>query len=353
MKNKDLGFNSDHVIVIPTQLGSEQKSEGVRLLQFYKNELAGNPDIVNVSGASGSFQRGFVIFSFFTQEDGTVRDIGSYVVDENFIRTMELQLVEGRDFLKTGSDVWKTMIVNETFMHTFSDIAKLDSEFPHKILGHQGLKIVGVVKDFHFLSLKRQIQPAALVFGHDIEHTQTSKVDCILIRLRPKNLEQSLETLGGIWQKYQPNLAFTYHFMGEDLESQYKAEKMWRQIILYTSVFAILVACMGLLGLTSLSIAKRQRELGIRKILGASVLQLLQLLNREIIILIIIANIIAWPVSYYVASLYLEGFAYKTTLDLGYFILSGLTILFMTALSVNSIVIKEAMKNPVNAIRYE
>lgn len=353
MKNKDLGFNTDQVIVIPLQKDSESRSGGARILQFYKNELAENPNITNVSGTSGSFQRGFVIFSFFTQEDGTVRDIGSYVVDADFISTMELKLNQGRNFLSASSDVEKTMIVNETFMNSFPDMAKLDREFPHKILGYQGLRIVGVVKDFHFLSLKRQIQPAALVFGHSVEQTRSSGVDCILIKVRPQNLEQSIDALKSIWQKYQPNLAFAYHFMNEDLESQYKAEEMWRQIILYTSVFAILIACMGLLGLTSLSITKRERELGIRKVLGASTVQLLQLLNREIITLITIANVIAWPVSYYVANLFLESFAYRTSIDFGYFILSGLAVLILTAFSVNSLAINAALKNPVNAIRYE
>lgn len=353
VKNKDLGFNADHGVVIPTKLDSENKSDGVRLLQFYKNELVGNPDIMSVSGASGSFQRGFVIFSFFKPEEGTVREIGNYIVDANFITTMDLKLIAGRDFLKSGSDVGKAMIVNETFMSNFSDIAKLDGEFPYKILGRKRLKIVGVVKDFHFLSLKQQIQPAALVFGHDVEHAETSNVDCILIKLRPQNLEQSIATLKGIWQKYQPNREFAYHFMYEDLASQYIAEEMWRQIILYASAFSIFLASLGLLGLTSLSLAKRRHELGIRKVLGASLLQLLKLINREMVTLIMIANIIAWPLSYYVANLFLRDFAYRTTIHFGYFILCGFAILFLTALTVNSLVIKAAMKSPVEAIKYE
>ncbi len=353
VQNKDLGFNANHVVVVPTLEASGEMSDGAELLQYYKAELAANPGIINVAGASGSFQRGFVTFSFFTQEDGTVSDVGSYVVDENFRRTMELEIIEGRDFLPASGDAGKSMIVNETFMKDFSGIAKRNQPFPYRILGHERLKIVGVVKDFNFLSLKRHVLPAALVLGQTARGSLKGKVDCILVRVRPQGIAESLDALKRIWQKYRPNLAFRYNFMDEDVAGQYSAEAMWHKLITIAATFAIVIACMGLIGLTSLAVAQRKREIGIRRVFGASVTQLLQLLNRELLILLLTAYAISWPVSYYIASQFLQSFAYKTPIDFGLFIICGLITFVLSALSVNSLLIKAAMQNPVNILRTE
>lgn len=350
IQRHNLGFDPKNVIVIPTQEAT--KLEGAKLFLHYKNELVSNPNIINISAASGSFQRWFAVFSFFTMEDGTVMDVARYGVDANFIQTMELELIEGRNFRASESDIGNTMIVNETFMHTFSGIAKLNTDFPYRIYTSKRKQIIGVVKDFHFESFKKTIMPTALVLDLKGE-IKYGKIDCILIRIKPDNTTETIATLKRIWQRYRPYHAFSYNFMEEDIRQQYQTEDRWRHIISFASAFAIIIVSLGILGLASLSATRRQKEIGIRKVLGASASQVLHVLNREFILLFVVANIVAWPISYKVVSNFLENFAYRTSLNLSDFLIGSFIVLIFAGTVTCLKTLKVTMENPVKIIKYE
>ena len=204
--------------------------------------------------------------------------------------------------------------------------------------------IIGVVKDFHFLSLHYGIKPVVLYLRG---------TDNILVRVSPEDIPGTLAVLEDKWRAIAPNRPFEYFFLNEDIGRQYRAEKRWGEIVRYSAAFAIFIACLGALGLASLAVAGRTKEIGIRKVFGASVIQILSLFSGEFTRLVIVANLIAWPIAYYLMSRWLQDFAYRINLGPGMFVLGGILTLIIVLLTVVSQAIKAAMTNPVNALRYE
>jgi putative ABC transport system permease protein len=175
----------------------------------------------------------------------------------------------------------------------------------------------------------------------------------ILVRIRPGDIEGTLATLKATWGRVTPEVPFTYTFMDEDLEQQYLSDQRWSKIVSYASFFAILVACLGLFGLASLAVAGRTKEIGIRKVLGASVTSVARLVSREFIWLVGAGLALAAPAAYYAMSRWLEGFAYHIEIGPGIFLLSGAVVLVTAMLAVSYQAVKAAVADPVRSLRYE
>jgi len=233
--------------------------------------------------------------------------------------TLGLKIIQGRDFSREYASDRHGVIVNQRF------VEKLGFESPlGKTIGEssQGfpydLKIIGVVEDFNFSSLHNDIDPA-------IFHIQPGNwgYRYLLARISTSNIHDTLKHLEASWKEIQPEKPFVYKFLSDVLEDYYKTEKRWKGIIQISSILAIGIACMGIFGLTSITINQRVKEIGIRKVLGAKVLQIINLVVIDFVVLVGIANVIAWPIAYYDMHKWLQNFAYRLNIEIWIFILSG------------------------------
>jgi putative ABC transport system permease protein len=211
--------------------------------------------------------------------------------------------------------------------------------------------VIGVVKDFHTRPLHFPVQPVMLTLNETVN--QQIHKRHLLVRISPNDIPATLAALGVAWQKVAPDVPFAYSFLDADLGRQYQAEERWGQIVTYAAGFAILIACLGLLGMAALSSSGRTKEIGIRKVLGASVTGIALLVSREYVRLAVIAVILAAPIAWVATSRWLQHFAYHVPLSPSLFLLSGVLVFMAAVLTVSYQSIKAAVADPVNSLRYE
>ena len=348
VQDKDLGFDDEFLIAIPSYTG--WGAEGDRILELYKNELAGKQGIVSVSGVNYSFARGYNSVGWPC--NGVDRTAQSYRVDVDFLCTTRAELVEGRDFSSDfPGDATGSIIVNETLVREFG----LDSPIGEKLDGWGTLvmgdstdpAIVGVVKDYHVASFRDPIKPVVLHLNPKMPLFN------ILVRISPDNAANTLGTLESVWREVNPGKPFDYRFVDEYLSTLSYMDRQMERTTRYSSGLAVALACLGLFGLSALSVTRRTKEIGVRKVLGATLPSVLILIGREFLLLVIAANLIAWPVAYLVMQSWLSEFAYRTPIGIETFALAGLLALIIAIVSVCYQAAKAATANPVDAIRYE
>ena len=347
MLNKNLGYDAEHVVVVPTfARDGKLADERVDRLQ---EELARRPEIVIAARTSASFTRGWDRNGF--KHNGVLRRAFVYRVDENYLNLMAMELKEGRNFTPgMTSDIVGSVIVNEALVKEFG----LQEPVVGKRLGGWNEKnvpggpvIIGVVKDYNFLSLKNQIGPAFLTMDPNWFASE------VLIRIRGENIPGTLQLLEATWKKIAPEAPFAYSFLDENVARQYDEEKRWGSIITFSSLLAILLACLGLLGLVANTVSNRAKEVSIRKVLGASVANLVETLTSTFLKLILVANIIAWPLAWYAMNPWLQNFAYRIDISLWVFALAGGIAFLIAFLTVGVQALRAAVANPVEALRYE
>jgi putative ABC transport system permease protein len=210
-----------------------------------------------------------------------------------------------------------------------------------------GRHIVGVVKDYQFTSQRQQVLPMMLVEDPKIP------LNDILVRVSPVNIPTTIEALGAVWKTIAPGVPFSISFLDQDVQRQYSFEMRWSTIVEYSSLFALALSCMGLFGMVTLSVSRRTKEIGIRKVLGASVTSVAGLVSKEFVGLVLLANVIAWPAAYFAANKWLEDYASRIQLDIGLFVEAGGLALIVAMITIIFQVIRTSMANPVEALRYE
>lgn len=345
---KNLGYNPEHVIAINTFGGAGDEGEK-RMLRL-REALAAHPQqVLGVAGTSASFNKGWDINSF--GHEGVERSAYFYRVDYDYLDMLGITLKDGRNFSREiPSDVNAAVIVNETLVQEFGWQEpvvgrRLSGWRTEKIPG--GPVVVGVVKDYHFLSLHQRIQPVVLMLDREWG------INFVLVRVNAKNISATLKLIEEKWQTVASNTPFEYAFVDDDVQQQYAADLRWQKIITSSTVFAVMLACLGLFGLSTLAATSRTKEIGIRKVLGASVTRVVTLLSREFAVLVLLANLLAWPFAYLVMSKVLQNYAYRIGLNLWVFALSGGLALLIALATVSTQAIKAALANPVEALRYE
>lgn len=256
---------------------------------------------------------------------------------------MGIDMASGRDFSRDiPSDSGRAYILNETAVKELDLASPLGRQF--KIIDKG--TIIGVVKDFHFDSLHRRIEPLALcVYPAEFQN--------LSVRVRPGRTDDVLRDLKALWKRFAPETPLDYSFLDEDFDKLYKADLRLNRIFLAAAGASILVAGLGLYGLASLTAKRRTKEIGIRKILGASVTGLTIQLSRQFISLVALANIFAWPIAYYALGRWLEGFAYRTSLSVRPFLLSAFFALAASLLAVGWQTVQSARSDPVKSLRCE
>ncbi len=341
IKTKRLGWDKEHLVYIPLRADTKKSYNTL------KQKLIQNPQILNVTGTSqlpthiGSNSGG-------AQWEGKDPElqvlIGFNAVDFDFIETLKIEMADGRSFDKEyASDLSKSWIVNEEVAKLMDKDSVIGERFSH--VGVDGT-IVGVMKNFHYQTLRNKIEPLAIVVDPD-------DLNYMIIRIPPEKVTASLGVIENTWKRIVPAYPFEYRFMDDRYDMMYRNEERIGILLRYFSILAVFVACLGLFGLASFMAEKRTKEIGIRKVLGASILQVTRLMCKEFFLLVLVANVIAWPAAYFVMKKWLQSYAYRA--DLGFFVFIGamLLALFVAILSVSYQAIRAARANPAASLRYE
>ena len=342
IQNSKLGFDKEHLIFLAM-------NEDVRLrYEPFKNDLLQNPDILNVTASSSLPFWGTDIATEdvnwegkIPAEDFLMRGVG---VDYDFIETLKIEMAEGRNFSREFSTDQRNYILNSSAVKAM----KLQSPLGKKLtlMGKTG-SIIGIVKDYHFKPLNLLLEPLVLRLY------EPQWLNFIYVRIRPEAISGTLKYMENRWKQFFPGVPFQYSFVDQTLANVYLSVERIGSLLRYFSILAIVIACLGLFGLSAYIAEQRTKEIGIRKVLGATVPGVALLLSKEFIKWVLIANLMAWPVAYFVMKDWLNNFAYRTHLGLDIFILSGLLAFAIALLTVSFQSIKAALTNPVDNLRYE
>jgi len=345
MRNTDMGINKSHVINMELR-GSLRKQ-----YHTIKSELLRNPDIMVVCATNGSFSTrvGSDKFGWEGKPEDKRIFMPIHSVDFDYQKIFDIKMAQGRYFSRDyPTDISDGIIVNETaakIMGMESPIGqRMSCSIPFS--SQKSGTIIGVVKDFHFRSLHEKIDPLVLVIapGWFMD---------VYIRMKPENVPETLGFIEKTIKKFAPDFPFEYSFLDEDIDNLYKADQQIGNLVRYGTFLAIFIACLGLFGLASFTAEKRTKEIGIRKVLGASVSGIVFLLTREFTRWVILANLIAWPVAYYIMSRWLQNFAYHINIGIGTLLLSASLALVIALITTSFQAFKTAASNPVDSLRYE
>jgi putative ABC transport system permease protein len=340
MRTKQLGYTREHVISIPIY-----DSEVYESREAFKAELLRNPDVLHVSASS--FSPGRTIWYQSYWYEGMPEDMNPMIrwiaVDFDLLETLELNLVSGRDFSpEFPTDIAGAYILNEAAVNSIGWGDPLGKRME---VVEEG-PVIGVIRDFHFQSLHHSIEPLALcVWPEGYEN--------FLVRVRPGRIPETLASIRGVWERFSPGQAFTYSFLDEAYDNLYRTEMQLGRIFANVTGISLFIACLGLFGLASFSTERRIKEIGIRKVLGASVPSVVFLLSGEFTRWVLAANLIAWPAAYWIMQGWLERFAYHTRPGLPVFLLSGVGALLVALLTVSCQSVRAARADPVESLRHE
>ena len=337
LQNKDLGFEKAGLIWF-----SFPNQDQVLRNQFevLKQALMQSPHIVQVSSA------GMMPFEAYGAVELTVAGekvwLNRLMIDADFIETFGMTLISGRNFSRDATDR-SALILNETAIKTFGMKGEM-GEHPPWTESHQ---LIGVVKDFHLASLHTPIAPVALSLGPG------RAGDKVIVRIQPEQATEALAFIKEKWEAFAPGYPFEVVFFDDIYEGKYHAEQRLKRLVTWFSLVAMFIAGLGLWGLAAFASERRIKEIGIRKVMGASVVGIVALLSKDFLKLVALAMGIAWAVAYYVMDLYLQGFAYRVILSMDIFLLCGLAALLIAQLTVSYQAVRAALTNLVDALRYE
>ncbi|MCI0496318.1 FtsX-like permease family protein, partial [candidate division KSB1 bacterium] len=341
VQNKDLGYNKENVLFFRMNRDIQENYDVLR------NELLQHQDIVGISRASALPTETWAIMRGITwegKESSAGAAFGFAAIDHDYIETLNLEMAQGRNFsikfpIDTANFIFNEKAINVMGMtDPVGKLFALDEE-------SRGT-IVGVVKDFHFLPLTYAIEPLILLLAPDYYRF-------VLVKIRPHDIKETIRLVEAAWKKLAPEYPFEYHFLDERFEENYREELRAGKIFQHFVMIAILISCLGLLGLASFTAEQKTKEIGIRKILGASIPGILILLLKEFTRWIILSNIIAWPIAYFAMNNWLQHFAYRIDISWWMFIAAGSVALLIAFLTVSYQTFKAAMANPVESLKYE
>ncbi len=337
MVNQNLGYNKDHTIIVRDIGGSDP------IYDRLKNRLSNTPGIKGISGGISSLDGKFWLEKIKYQ-NSDYKPIFYNRIDENYFEILGIDFIQGRNFSLEMQTDRQAVIVNETLVKRLEiadpigQMIELDGNL---------YPIIGVVNDYHMQAKREVILPAL----HFLDPTHNFYF--MMIRFSPSDISKVLADTRSAWKELQLDRPLSYSFLDEDVEAQYVNEKRWNRIVGYSSVMAVLIACLGVFGLTSVSVSCRTKEIGIRRVCGASVFSIIKLLSLESVGWVLIANLIAWPAAVYAMHIWLQNFAYKIHLSPVIFLMAAFAMLLVVELTTCIKTWKAARSNPVEALRYE
>lgn len=342
IKSRNLGWKKEQVVAIPIRSYSRP------YVEILKAELAKTPGILNVAVATQrpSFTSWSSSGFDWEGKDPSLKvDVTYMGADDGYVETMGMTIILGRNFSKEfPTDKTESFLINEELAGLMGHEDPIGKSFS---FWDQKGKIIGVIKSFHFQPLRRKIEPLVIQWA-DLDWT-----NFLFLRITPEGIAETIRTVRGTWEKILPDIPFSYQFLDEDFARMYKSEEQTGALLKIFTAMAILVACLGLFGLASFAAEQRTKEIGIRKVLGASVPGIVALMCREFLVLIGLANLVAWPVAYFAASDWLNNFAYRTAIPPLLFLGALLISLAIGLMTVICKAVRAASANPVEALKHE
>jgi len=335
------------VLVIPTQTGWNEQAN--RAVEQVRARTSSEPAIASVTGTSSSFNQGYSRYGYKIK--GEQKSAYVYAVDPSYIPTLDIQMVAGRNFDSAIASDTMGVIVNEALVRDMKWTDPLNEylNWREDSVG-LGSPIIGVVKDYHFLSLEQKFEPMFL----SMDKKNIGYLTTLMVRLKSKDLAGGLGKVKSIWMELFPDKPFDYTFLDEDVAKQYKSYQRWMSIMGLATGFAILISCLGLFGLAGINAVNRTKEIGIRKVMGADLRSIFILLNRQFILLAFVAFCLAAPLSWwFITTWYLKDFTYKVAMTWELFALSMGAGLLLALVTVSYHAIKAALINPADTLKYE
>ncbi|MFC1724471.1 ABC transporter permease [candidate division KSB1 bacterium] len=344
LKNRDPGFTKNHLIILPL-ISSKVRNDADKI----KAEFLQNSRITSIGSAAsvpGGISDDKKLVRPLDTEAGATHIMQRMKVDYDLISTLGLEIIAGRNFSKDfRTDIRNSFVVN------LSAVKKLGYRNPEEAVGRQiqvgGSRtgnIIGVVKDFHMKSMKYNIEP--MVFYMD-------KGKYLIAQISPEYIQQTLEYMKEKWEFILPGYPFEYYFLDKNLEELYNSEEKSGKLFRYFSALAILISCLGLFGLVIFTTEQRRKEIGIRKVVGASFGSIISLTTKELLLLVTVSNLFVFPISYYFLKKWLQSYAYHIDLNLFRFLFSTILLFMITLLTVSYQSFKAASANPVDSLRNE
>ncbi len=343
LRTTPLGIDQDHVISVP--IGREV--EGSKMLTLLRSKLSDQPNIINITAADNNIGFGKDGSSsksqFGFEHDGKMVNTNGLFVDFEYLKTMGIALKEGRDFsVNFPTDSTGACIINESM----AKILGTNDLINKKLDLDEGKIIIGIIKDYHFESLKNNIEPITLMInGFPYTH--------IFIKIAAKNVDATLAAIEKSYKEIAPNSDYLGSFLDENRNEQYRAERRFTKMFIYAAILAIFLSCIGLFAIAVINIRDRFKEIGIRKVLGSSIVGLIWELSKDFMLLVLISIFIAAPIAYYFMDKWLSDFAYRIEIQWWFFGLAGITALIIAFFTISYHAIKAALMNPVKSLRSE
>jgi len=342
MRNQELGFSKDQTLILDTHVLSKKfalKSALDKLSSVTSTSFGSSAPGIGNSSAYSEIQN--------EQGELQIANLDLYFVDEDYISQFDIEVIAGRGFSRDfATDSTEAMVVNEKAVKLLgytNPKEAIGANF--KQWGREG-KIIGVVKDFHFRSLQQDIRPLTMRMEKD-------RTNLIAVKINTKNIKNTVATIQNTWENILPDTPFEYYFLDEVFNEQYESEERFGNLFLNFAILAILISCLGLLGLSAYSTLQRKREIGIRKVLGSSIYGVVNLLSIEFIKLVGIAFIIAAPLAWFVMNYWLADFAYRISIQWWVFALAGLSALGIALATISFHAVKASIANPIKSLRTE
>lgn len=344
IQNQKLGLNKEQLIEVklpPSQLNKKD----ILLQAFEKNSSVNNASLTGFSYQETVNTVATIPEGFSSNE---INSTASIFGDENFLKTFQIPLVAGRNFSTSfPTDANEAFIVNEAAVKEFNwknNNAALGKNINWG-LGKKG-KVIGVVKDFNYSSLHDNIKPVVIQISPD-------EYSFIALRIKPDNIERTISSLTATWKKFDAEDDFQYSFLDNDFAALYQSEQNLQRVLTLFTALSVIIACLGLFGLTAFTTEQRIKEIGIRKVIGATVFSILALLSKDFLKLVCIAVCIASPVAWFIINKWLQNFAYHIQINWFTFLVVGLCAMLIALITVSFQAIKAAIANPVKSLRTE
>ena len=344
MTSKNPGFDKENVVVVDA---SETKTKTIYPL--FKQALTSRTDIIKISGAELGLGEGTGWSRSGFEYNGAHKDVIEYFVDQEYIPLMGMKILTGRNFdSKFTEDTVTSVIVNEAMVKDMG--WTMENAVGQQIKGYSETKtpvVIGVVKDFNYRPLREKVLPQMF---HQYADYSPYK---FFVRIKPGNPAPALAAMQKAWTSVVPDLPFKYSFLDESLDNFYKAEKRWSSIIGWAGGISVFLACLGLFGLAALAAINRTKEIGIRKVLGASLPGIVTLLSKDFIKLVLVALIIAAPLAWYFMNKWLQDFAYRISIGWWVFIVAGALAIIVAFVTIGLQAVRAGVANPVKSLRTE
>ncbi|MBO0330851.1 ABC transporter permease [[Muricauda] lutisoli] len=345
MRNKDLGYNKEQVISIPLN----GKKDSYRVVELLRDELKGNIDILNISGADNNLGLGRdgssmnSMMGFDYQGRGVVTN--AITVDYDYAKTLDLEVVAGRTFSRDFAADSLSLVINETMAKQLGEEDPLSIRIPMD--DATTYSVIGVVKDFNFQDISKQVNPLTLFMNNEWD------LYYAYVKIAPENIAGSFEAVERAWSKIEPQAEFLGSFLDENLDRTFRREKTMATIVTSGSILGILLSCIGLFAISMLVVGQRTKEIGVRKVLGASISSVAILLTKDFLKLVALAFIISTPIAWYFLNEWLQNYASHVVLSPLFFVAAGLTACLIAFATVGSRTLKAASANPVKSLRDE